>query len=285
MRLKFMMMAASAITSLSFFLACSSDNTEVLTPSKFITVDAGVGSLTRATSTEFEKGDKISLYAWTGDNASVSADLIVNNSINTYDGSIWNANPIMLWKDAESVHYFIGVYPTKTITDFTADICETTSDVLVATSLGNGRKAIDGIVPLTFDHVMAKLRVNLTYRSQWNGIPTVSSLVTPANPGAIINYLTKAVVPNGDVTDVTFTATTANLAYECVVAPQTINTINIEIEDKVYTYNNTTGIILEPGKVQVVNLIVGRDQITLGSVTINDWGTGEIINDGEAQEN
>ena len=39
----------------------------------------------------------------------------------------------------------------------------------------------------------------------------------------------------------------------------------------------------EAGKYTVVNLIVGRDEITLGNVSIADWGEGENINGGEAQ--
>ena len=41
------------------------------------------------------------------------------------------------------------------------------------------------------------------------------------------------------------------------------------------------------GKVTTVNLIVGRDQITLdaseGGITIADWEAGAVITDGEAQ--
>ncbi len=44
-----------------------------------------------------------------------------------------------------------------------------------------------------------------------------------------------------------------------------------------------TDIKLEGGKYTVVNLIVGRDEITLGNVSIADWGEGENINGGEAR--
>ena len=55
------------------------------------------------------------------------------------------------------------------------------------------------------------------------------------------------------------------------------------IDGKPYTYTHPTSFNLEKGKIQTVNLIVGRDAIKLGSVMINDWVTGENINGGEAQ--
>lgn len=42
-------------------------------------------------------------------------------------------------------------------------------------------------------------------------------------------------------------------------------------------------IALVSGKYTTVNLIVGRNEITLGSVSINNWLEGSSINGGEAQ--
>ena len=47
-------------TALSF-TACINDDNNAIETSKHITVDAGVGSLTRATATAFDKADEISV--------------------------------------------------------------------------------------------------------------------------------------------------------------------------------------------------------------------------------
>ena len=252
--------------------------------SKLITINAGVGTLTRATATAFVKDDQVSIYAWTGSNTTVQTPLVVDNSVNTYDGTNWTASPQMLWKDNTSAHYFIGVHPVKAITDFTADAYATTPDLLVATVLGSGQKATDadGEVAMTFDHVMARLDVNLTFRTEFGNNPAVSSVTVNAQPGAKVNYLTKTATADGAAAEVAMMMTTANIAYSQVVATQGINKITIKIGDKDYVYNNTAGFALLAGKIQTVNLIVGRDKIELGSVTINDWATGETINGGEA---
>ncbi len=276
----FTIAAMAAVFALS---SCNKEDKTKVEPSKYITIDAGLGTLTRVTAEAFEKDDNISIYAWTGSNTIVPTDLVVNNSINTYDGTKWVAAPQMLWKDAVTAHYFIGVYPTKLITDFTADSYTSGTDVLVATFLGEGRKTTDGIVPLIFDHIMARLDVNLTFRSQWETAPTVTSVLVEAQPQATINYLTKTAISTGATAEVALVAKTANTAYSNVMAPQSASVIKIIIDGKTFTYIHPTEFVLEKGKIQTVNLIVGRDQITLGSVIINDWTPGEIINGGEAQ--
>ena len=75
---------------------------------EYITIDANVGTLTRTTSTAFENADAISVYAWTGTN-DVVGTLVVNNSINTYDGTKWSAAPQMLWR-MQPLHISLSVY-------------------------------------------------------------------------------------------------------------------------------------------------------------------------------
>lgn len=251
--------------------------------SEYITVNASVGELaTRATAIAFEVGDAVSVYAWTGSAATVGTPLVVNNSVNTKTASAWTAAPQMLWKDLSTAHYFLGVYPQKAITNFTADPYTTPTDVLVATVLGAGRKAADGIVPMTFDHIMAKVVVNLTFRNQWATTPTVTNVKTSAKAASTVDYLTKTATATGSATDFLLTATTANTAYSAIIVPQDIDKIVITIDGKEYIYTHPSAIALAKGTIQSINLIVGREAIELGSVSINDWTTGTPITGGEA---
>jgi hypothetical protein len=52
----------------------------------------------------------------------------------------------------------------------------------------------------------------------------------------------------------------------------------------VYTHADEKGISLESGKLTTVNLIVGREQLDLGSISINDWASGQSYPDGDAEE-
>ena len=296
-----------AMAALTMALAsCSNDENGGEEPAKYITVNTSIGTLSRTvTATDgtqtFAHGDKISVYAWTDNAASIAADkLVVNNAVNTLSISgetrTWTAEPQMLWKDMTTAHYFLGVYPQKAITDFTADAYALdatksmeNNDLLVAVNTGNsgaGFIATNTPVPLQFDHVMAKLIVNLSFRNQWGGTPTVTSVTaTNAKTKATVNYLTKTVTPTADAaTDTELLMTTANTVYQSIMVPQSGEniTITIKIGDKDYAYTGT--VKLDSGKYTIVNLNVGRDAITLADISINDWGTGTTINGGEAQE-
>ena len=248
----------------------------------------------------FEEGDEISVYAWTGDAtvAPETRERVVNNAINKLTNGSWISNPQMLWKNNRDKHYFIGVYPTKAISDLTAgeyafdETKQVESDLLVAVNKDGLSYNVDEQqpVPLTFTHVMAKLVVNLTYKNQWGTEgPTVDKVVVGnAAKSATVNYLTKVVTPSAvaeDKADFDMPALTANKKYASIIIPQDgVQKITITIGGKDFIYDNGTPFKFESGKITTVNLEVGRDVIKLGDVNISDWGsTGDPIK-GEAHD-
>ena len=201
----------------------------------------------------------------------------------------------MLWKNNRDKHYFIGVYPTAAISDLTAgeytfDVNkQTESDLLVAVNKDGLSYNVDEQqpVPLTFTHVMAKLVVNLTYKNQWGTEgPTVDKVaVGNAAKKATVNYLTKVVTPSAvaeDKADFDMPVLTANKKYASIIIPQDgVQKITVVIGGKNFIYDNGTPFKFESGKVTTVNLVVGRDTITLNEVKITDWETSTPIT-GEA---
>lgn len=273
--------------------------------SKYITVSTSIGNMTRVATDEnggqtFEEGDKISVYAWTGDAtvAPETSERVVNNAINKLTNGSWVSTPQMLWKNNRDKHYFIGVYPVAAISDLTAgeytfDVNnQVESDLLVAVNTDGISYNADEqqTVPLTFTHVMAKLIVNLTYKNQWGADgPTVDKVIVGnAAKSATVNYLTKVVTPSTateDKTDFDMPALTANKKYASIIIPQDgVQKITITIDGKDFIYDNGTPFKFESGKITTINLEVGRDIIKLGDVNISDWGsTGEPIK-GEAYD-
>lgn len=276
---------------------------------KYITVNTSIGQMTRVAtdadgSQRFEANDQISVYAWTGKATEVAvSSLVVNNSINTYDGTAWTASPQMLWADQESGHYFIGIHPAKksiasVVTELTADdytlnaADQKASDLLVATNLKglSATTAPGGMVDLTFDHVMAKLIVNLNFRSQWGGTPTaVSVTAQDVATNAKVDYLHKAVAADASSKEGISLPALATpqagyaLSYASIMVPQSgFSKITVTINGSDYTYTHSGEIKLEGGKYTTVNLTVGRDRIELGDVTVNDWQQGDVIDGGEA---
>ena len=283
--------------------------------SRTITVQASIGSMTKVAYTgdksAFAAGDNLALFAWTGEKTAIPATLVVSNVVNTLDGEsgLWKPATQMLWDDMTTPHYFMAVSPAREVTSFTADpyILDPAadkfqqSDLLIATSL-EGLVATSNPVKLTFDHAMAKLNVNLSFRNQWTpGNPPVEpyteakikGLKATAKDNATIDYLKKTVTATGKATQLAMNKIN-NAKWTVLMVPQEgFRTITIELEgndewlggNDTYVFTHTADIPLVSGKYTTVNLIVGRDQITLDKdgITITDWAAGAVINNGEAQ--
>lgn len=281
--------------------ACSSDEATSADQqaAKNITIEASIGSvgaLTRATTTGnttvFEAGDGVSIYAWTGSATTVPADKVVNGVVNSLgtDGKWAPATP-MLWADMVTAHYFLGIYPARTVSDFTADPYTLApadyeaSDLLVARQL-SGLIATQNPVSLTFDHAMAKLYVNMNFRNQWSETPAIASCVATAASTATIDYLAQTVTA-GTQASVSLPAIAAQTGYavthSSIMVPQSgFRTVTITIDGQPFTYTHDADIPLEAGKYTTLNLIVGRNKIELGEVSINDWTEGTTISGGQA---
>lgn len=297
-----MMKTTRLLAAVSLLIGVSAcNNSEEISPANTpveIKIDASIDDLTRVMTTgnasSFQSGDQISVYAWTGDQDNVLGgdDRVVDGSVNTFDGTKWEASPQMLWKDMTTEHYFLAVYPSHEITNFEADpytlntADQMTSDLLIAVN-NRGLKAQDNPVQLTFDHAMAKLVVNLHFRNQWADTPEVESVTLEGYTTADVNYLSKAVSgkTEGDVVLNELEAAPDNFerSYSSIVIPSTdTKTIRIRIGGAEYVYNHDDHIPLISGKYTTVNLTIGRDAITPADVKINDWDnqgppiTGEV---------
>lgn len=296
MNIKNLLLATTAI----LLTACSTDS-DVLPPQDLgqIRVTASVGAMTRVAhsgnSTTFETNDRISVYAWLGADNDMQR-LVVDNSINTLGGDgTWTAEPQMLWADNTSDHYFLGIYPERNgATDYDADPYtldfnnQTASDLLVAKTTA---KPTGSAVKLEFEHVMAKLVVNLSFRNEWTTAPEVVSVTAVACTEATVNYLENPVevtpVTGQNLVVIPFTGTSASFAGIMIPGQSGFRTINVTLENgKVYTYTHPSGIDLQPGRYTTVNLVLGRDRIELddAGISVSDWENGTSIDGAEATE-
>ena len=259
-----------------------------------ITVTAGIGTMTKVDyngdKASFVAGDKISVYAWTGSAASVSSPLVVDGVTNSFDGSKWTPEIQMLWDNKSSEHYFLGISPERKVTDFTADAYTldpssfAASDLMIATNLA-GLAPSSTPVALNFTHALARLDVNLGFRSQWATDPTVSAVTATAKKTATVDYLAKELSATGSAETVALTAA-ANNAWSGLQVPQMgVRTITVTIDGKNYVFTHTADIPLVSGKFTTVNLTVGRDKIELADdITISDWTSQGAVVEGDAEE-
>ena len=265
-----------------------------------ITIQATIGQMTKVenkgNATNFINGDKILLYGWTGSDKEIPATRVVDSVVNSFDGTVWTPAKQMNWKNATDAHYFLGIYPVPdSVTSFTAAAYKLnpaeyeSSDLLIAAKL-DGVTVADGPVNLTFEHAMAKLNVNLKFRSEFSANTIVSSVTATAYDSATVNYLTKKVTPAGTATAVTIPAATTQapqgyaLSFSGLMVPQDgVKKITVTIGNQIYVYESSNGIPLNAGKYTTIGLIVGQDKIELEGATVTDWTAGDNLPDGKAK--
>ena len=268
-----------------------------------ITVEASIGPLTKVqtsgVSTTFEAGDRLTLYAWTGGAASVPATRVADGVPYTLgaDGT-WTPAVPLHWQNATDAHYFLGVSPVRSITDFTADAFSpdpadyAASDLLIATNFGTGGaglKDTGAAVPLTFHHAMARLDVNLRFRSEWTSVPAADQVgvIVTAKSGATVNYLTQAVTAAGSAGAVPMLASAAaggyHLGFKSIQVPQEgVRRISLTVDGMDYVYEAAEDIPLESGKFTTLSLVLGKDKLELADVAVSDWTEIADLPGGEA---
>ncbi len=302
------------VAALALALAACNKDGEKRVPSGIISVDATIGTMTKVAysgnSSAFETGDNLTLTAWTGSNTAVPEQRVVDRVNHTLTSGEWVPATQIKWADMVTPHYFVAVSPARNIASFTADAYTLDpsadkfqqSDLLIATRL-DGLVADDHRVELVFDHAMAKLNVNLTFRDQWTALPKenpeapdtealVASVSATGKTTATVNYLSKAVTATGDASAIAMNKL-ANANWTTLMVPQTgFRTVTIVLSGNdewlggngTFVYNAPADITLESGKITTLNLILGRDQIVLADngITITDWATDVSLPDGEA---
>ena len=263
-----------------------------------ITVEATLGAATKVSAggDAFAAGDQIAVYAWTGSATANPATRVVDGVVNTFDGSSWTPATPMRWQVTNDPHYFLGVYPASKApgSDFTAVPYALTGsaaadDLLLATTPA-GVKNTGDAVQLGFHHVMARLDVNLRFRTEWATPPTADhvSVSVEAKHSATVNYLTETVTASGAAAPAALAPATAAtgyaLGYSGLQVPQDgVRKIIVEIDGYEYEYASTTDIPLAGGKYTTLNLVLGKDKLELAGVSVLDWESGTDLPGGEAK--
>ena len=253
-----------------------------------ITIDASIGSLTKVVNDDaessFEAGDKIAVYAWTGDDSAVPAERVVDGVVNTLgsDGK-WTPATQMRWKPGSDAHYFLGISPVHAISDFTADAFTlsgtfASDDLLVARNL-DGVKPGSGVVALRFEHILAKLTVNLRIGTEFGASPAVSVSVT-AKSGATVNYLAKTVSASGNASAQSLTAATSAASgythsFSGIQVPQDgVKVITVSVNGEVFIYEAGEDIPLVTGHTTTLGLLIGKDLLEFSGISVSPWGDG-----------
>lgn len=243
----------------------------------------GLGS---GTTTGFATGDKISVT-----NTSRTADS-KKTAVYSYDGDGWSkdGDDYVVWQGTGE-NTFEAYYPVAeyaSYAEFTIPVDQiagvSAADWMTATY--TGAKGENDAIDLTFHHRLAKVTVKVTgWGDEYTGEETLSDPVFAGKHSVV--------TANGDVltgndTDASIsTAWDSDKAATAILIPATYGNgdtfFTFKVDEETLTVNAPAELKLESGNHYTFNLTVGKEAVTLTSVTVTGWADGGTIDGGVAE--
>lgn len=271
--------------------ACSNDSDVLNTPDYADTpigLNVNVGPM--ATRAGYEQGalteGSFGLYLTTEGTNSDERYNCTNREVR-YESGWTIQGEQLLWKsnDATVTYYaylpYTGIVSDATNYAFAVHTDQSTEDNVKASDLlwtGQQTATPGTALDINFKHALSKLNVTLTKGSELeDGVTFTSVKLSNCATEIVVNLLKGTIVKttNSGQT-ITLYATTENKQYECILVPQTFaQSLKVEITDnngKVYTFTSNKDLTFASGEEYTLNLTVGRDKVTTGTISADPWG-------------
>ena len=277
----------------TFLAACSHDSAVLNTPDYADTAigrNVNVGPMaTRAGYDDTNlTGSSFGLYLTTEGTNSDERYNCTNREVR-YESGWTIQGGQLLWKSNDATVTYYAYLPYKgTVGDaasytFTVQTDQSNENNVKASDLlwtGGRQDATAGkALDINFKHALSKLNVTLTKGSELeDGVTFTSVKLSNCATEIVVNLLEGTIVEttNSGQT-ITLYATTENKQYECILVPQTFaQSLKVEITDnngKVYTFKSDKELTFSSGKQYTLNLTVGRDKMTTGTISAESWGS------------
>lgn len=282
-------LATAALATL--LAACSNDSDVFNTPDYADTpIGLNVNVSPMATRAGYEQGalteGSFGLYLTTEGTNSDERYNCTNREVK-YDNGWTIQGGQLLWKSNDAKVTYNAYMPRTHVYNedsytFTVQTDQRNENNVKASDLlwtGGRQDATAGkALDINFKHALSKLNVTLTKGSELeDGVTFTSVKLSNCATKIVVNLLEGTIVEttNSGQT-ITMYAATANEKYECILVPQTFaQSLKVEITDnngKVYTFKSDNELTFSSGKQYTLNLTVGRDKVTTGTISAESWG-------------
>ena len=283
-------LATAALATL--LAACSNDSDVLNTPDYADTpigLNVNVGPMaTRAGYDETNlTGSSFGLYLTTEGTNSDERYNCTNREVK-YESGWTIQGEQLLWKsnDATVTYYaylpYTGIVSDATNYAFTLQTDQSNEDNVKASDLlctGQQPATPGTALDITFKHALSKLNVTLKKGSELeDGQNLTFTSVTLSNcaTATTVNLTDGTTDTATKSQTITLYAATENEQYECILVPQTFaQSLKVEITDnngKVYTFTANKDLTFASGEEYTLNLTVGRDKVTTGTISADPWG-------------
>lgn len=288
---KINMIATAALATL--LAACSNDSDVFNTPDYADTpIGLNVNVSPMATRAGYEQGalteGSFGLYLTTQDTEGDERYNCTNREVR-YESGWTIQGEQLLWKSNDAtVTYYAYLPYTETVGNaasyaFTVKTDQSTEDNVKASDLlctGQQPATPGTALDITFKHALSKLNVTLKKGSELEDGQNLTFTSVKLSNCATATTVNLTDGTTGNTTNsgqtITLYAATANEKYECILVPQTFaQSLKVEITDdngKVYTFKSDNELTFSSGKQYTLNLTVGRDKMTTGTISAKSWG-------------
>lgn len=273
--------------------ACSNDSDVFNTPDYADTpIGLNVNVSPMATRAGYEQGalteGSFGLYLTTQDTEGDERYNCTNREVR-YESGWTIQGGQLLWKsnDATVTYYaylpYTGIVSDATNYAFTVQTDQSTEDNVKASDLlctGQQPATPGTALDITFKHALSKLNVTLKKGSELEDGQNLTFTSVRLSNCATATTVNLTDGTTGNTTNssqtITLYATTENEQYECILVPQTFaQSLKVEITDnngKVYTFTSNKDLTFASGEEYTLNLTVGRDKVTTGTISADPWG-------------
>lgn len=283
-------LATAALATL--LAACSNDSDVFNTPDYADTpigLNVNVGPMATRAGYDNDNltGSSFGLYLTTEGTNDDSRYNCTNLEVIYNNGWTFKYGEQLLWKSNDAtVTYYAYLPYTGTVGDaasyaFTVQTDQSNESNVKASDLlctGQQTATPGTALDINFQHALSKLNVTLAKGTELeNGLTFTSVKLSNCATATTVNLTagTAGTATNSGQT-ITLYAATANEKYECILVPQTFNqTLKVEITDnngKVYTFTSNKDLTFASGEEYTLNLTVGRDKVTTGTISADPWG-------------
>ena len=288
------------MAAMAFLLASCAGEEEVTTPAdslkgKPINVDVLVSDI--KTRAGYDTKNLPTKFYLTIDQEGAESDY--TNVVMKYEEGKWVAYASdaadaptvdMIWANAT------GTITVKAAT-FSLSSTSTPLKALTDQSTADGIKASDhlyyssnavtpsenGTISIPFDHIMSKLEITVTLRTQYGASETnpITSAIGSATSATYSPTGATTWSTLSDVSDISlyssgsYSATERIATYEAILIPQTIDAntfeVKVTIGTKSYTWTSASAVTFEGGKKYTLDLTLGKDELTLNTISVSNW--------------
>ena len=289
--------ALASIATLMF--SCSENFGETPFEEK-LPINISVDVETRANDSTFESGDALGIYV-VNYNGSTAGTLQpegnqADNAEFTYNGSGWNSDEPIYWKDKNTAADFYAYYPYSASVNidaqpFAVQTDQSNEDNFWASDFLWGKTTkvtpTSDAVNIKTNHVLSRIILEVKPGSGFTAeswaAATKSVKICDVKTVATINIATGVAVATGNNGEIIPLATSSN--YKAMIVPQTVaddsKFIVVTVDGTEYVYR--TGYTFKANTQHNFSIVVNKNESSV-NVSIGEWNINSTVNQGTAVE-